>query len=101
MLFVQLAFGLEPIVHVVTMCATAFEVQSICSLLDFLQTRGACELWLGPCRFSHLLFPVSENGTHVSSKAGVNPPPKLFLSPSLAQSPRLSNSVDSRLLSSP
>ena len=58
MLFVQLAFSLEPIVHVVTMCSTAFEVQSICSLLDFLQTRGACELWLGPCRFSDLLFPV-------------------------------------------
>ena len=56
MLCLQLAFCLEPIVHVVSVCATAFEVQYICSLLDFFRTRGTCELWLGPCRFSHLLF---------------------------------------------
>jgi hypothetical protein len=53
MLLLQLAFCLEPIVHVVAVYATAFEVQDICSLLDFLQTRGASELWLGPCKFSH------------------------------------------------
>jgi hypothetical protein len=57
-------------------------------------------------RFSSVV-PQSENGTYlphklgISSKAGVNPPLKPFLLPSLAQSPRLSSSVDSRLLSSP
>ena len=64
MLLLQLAFCLEPIVQVVAVYATAFEVQFICSLLDFVQTQGACELWLGPCRFSHLLFPVFHTCRH-------------------------------------
>lgn len=64
MLLHQLAFCLEPIVHVVAVYATAFEVQDICSLLDFLKTRGASELWLGPCKFSHLLFPIFHTCRH-------------------------------------
>ena len=47
MLLLQLAFCLEPIVQVVAVYATAFEVQFICSLLDFIQTQGGCELRLG------------------------------------------------------
>jgi hypothetical protein len=64
MLLLQRAFCLEPIVQVVAVCATAFEVQFICPLLDFIQTQGACQLWLGRCRFSHLLFPVFHTCRH-------------------------------------
>ncbi len=64
MLLVQLAFCLEPIVQVVAVYATGFEVQFICSLPDFIQTQGACELWFGPCRFSHLLFPLFHTCRH-------------------------------------
>ncbi len=64
MLLLQFAFCLEPIVQVASVYATAFEVQFICTLLDFIPTWGACELWLGPCRVGHLLFPIFHTCRH-------------------------------------
>src|SRR5258708_10671275 len=64
LLLLQLSFCLEPIVQVASVCATAFEVQLVRSVPDFLQARCVTDLQLRLLRFTHLLFPVFHTCRH-------------------------------------